>query len=182
VSLPRVTEILEAVGLGPDFSMVPPHILEAARLRGSAFHEAHEASVYHYLDDTEVSPEVAAYLDGYHKFCTESGYKSIAAEFEVVHPTWQYRGHPDDLGWLSSRRTILELKTGQLDLESASYQVTAYRLAWNASHPTEPVGTIGVLHLPGDGTGRFHAVNPAEYEQTFLSAFIVYHAQRRKAA
>lgn len=182
MNMPRVTDILNATGLGSDLSMVPPHRLEAARLLGTAVHEAHEAVVYGYLDPRSLSPDVAAHLDGYYKFCAETGYESIAAEFEIIHPTWRYCGHPDDLGWLRSRRTILELKTGSLDLVSASYQVVAYRFAWNAVHPTEPVETVGVLHLPGDGTGRFHAMNIADYQETFLAAVMVYNAQRRKAA
>lgn len=180
-ALPRVTQVLAALGLGPDFGAVAPAVLEAALARGTALHALIEAHAYGYLDEREITPGVAPYFSGYLKFLVESGHEPIASEFEVVHPTWRYVGHPDRLGWLTGRRCLLDWKSGEaVDLIAAGYQLAAYRLAWNASHPTEPVDLTAVLQLREDGTYRYHDVNAVDYEQVWLAALVVYHARQER--
>ena len=58
--LPRVTEVLRAVGLGPDFSAVPAATLEHARQRGTALHAAIEWHHEGTLDPDSLHPEVRA--------------------------------------------------------------------------------------------------------------------------
>ena len=179
VSFPRVTEILAAVGLGPDFSTVPPDVLEAARVRGRAVHNAIEAIVYDFLDESALAPDVLTRLDSYRRFVKESGYETVHTEIEVEHPVWRYRGHPDTIGWLLNKRTLLDWKnTDAVQLAPASYQLAAYRAAWNAQHPTEPVEALGVVQLKSDGTYRFHEVSAAEAEPVWFAAVTVYRAQK----
>lgn len=178
-SLPRVTEILEAVGLGPDFSSVPPEILEAARVRGTAVHAAIEAVVYNFLDESALAADVLPRLDAYRRFVKESGYETTHTEIEVINAAWGYRGHPDSIGWLLSKRTMLDWKNmDALELAPAGYQLAGYRAAWNAQHPTEPVAALAVVQLKSDGTYRFHEVSAAEAEPVFLAAVMVYHARK----
>lgn len=175
--LPRVTTILDAVGLGPDFSVVPPEVLAAAQKRGTAVHEAIEAHAYGYLDDAAVDPEIAPYLDAYRKFMAESGHEAIVSEVEVVHPTWQYVGHLDRVGWLLNRRCLLDWKSGEaFDERAAALQVCAYRMAYNASHPDALVDLTGVVQLRSDGRYRLFDIAAHEHEQTFLAALVVYRA------
>jgi hypothetical protein len=177
--LPRVTEVLQAVGLGPDFSAVPPEVLEAARARGRAVHNAIEAIVYDYLDEAALAPDVLTRLDAYRRFVKESGYETTHTEIEVEHPAWLYRGHPDTVGWLVGQRAILDWKnTDALDLAPAAYQLAGYRAAWNAQHPTEPVAALGVVQLKSDGSYRLHEVSAAEAEPVFLAAMMVYRARK----
>jgi len=180
-SLPRVTRILEAVGLGPDFGAVAPAVLEAARARGKAVHALLEAHAYGYLEDSDVTADLAPYYSAYLKFLTESGHEPIRSECEVIHPGWGFRGHPDRVGWLNGRRIVLDWKTAEsVDLPPAGRQLAGYRLAWNAMHPTEPVDGIAVVQLKADGTYRFHEVSAAEHEPVFLAAVVVYRAQHRR--
>jgi hypothetical protein len=175
VSLPRVTEILRVVGLGPTFIGVDESVLEAARARGSAAHAAIEADHYGY--GAEVAPEIAPYLDAYRKFVAESGHEAVASERAIIHPTWQYVGHIDRVGWLIQKRCLLDWKMVEsVDLVCAGYQLAGYRLAWNAQHPTEPVDLTAVVQFRKDGTYRFHDVNAAEHEPVFLAAVTVYRA------
>ena len=106
VKLPRVSEILSAVGLGPDLSMVPPDVLAQAQKRGRAVHEAIEACAYGYLDEAMLDPIVLPYLAAYRRFVAESGHEAIGAEIEVVHPEWHYVGHVDRVGWLLAKRCL----------------------------------------------------------------------------
>lgn len=177
--LPRVTEILATVGLGPDFSSVPPAVLAAAQKRGTAVHEAIEALAYGYLET--VDPEIEPYLDAYRRFVKESGHEAVASEVEVIHPAWQYVGHVDRIGWLQGRRVILDWKsTAALDVPAAGLQLAGYRLAWNALHPSETIDTTAAVELHADATYKFREINAAEHEQTFLAAVVVYRARKER--
>ena len=177
--LPRVTEILAAVGLGPDLFAIPPDVLATAQKRGRAVHEAIEALAYGYLDEAMLDPVVAPYLDAYRRFVADSGHEAIASEIEVRHPAWQYVGHADRIGWLAGGRVLLDWKSGErVDLDAAGYQLAAYRMAWNAMHATEPVAAVAVVQLRADATYRFHELDAADYEQGWLAALVVYRAQK----
>lgn len=179
MTLPRVTEILTAAGLAPDFRMVAPDVLERARARGQAVHAAIEADHYGY--EYDLPAEGAPYLDAYRKFLAESGHEPIISEFEVRHPGWQYVGHPDRIGWLLGRRTLFDWKcTESVDLPYTGRQLALYRLAWNAEHPTELVEATAALQLKSDGTYRLHELSPADYEQTALAAVVIYQARQRE--
>ena len=179
MSLPRVTEILADVGLGPDYSAVPPDVLGDAQRRGRAVHEAIEALVYGYLDEAEVAEDVLPRLDAYRRFVKESGYETTHTEIEVVHAAWRYRGHLDTLGGFQGKRSILDFKNmDAIELAPAAYQLAAYRAAWNAEHPTEPVEALAVVQLKSDATYRLHEVSAAEAEPIWYAACMVYHAQK----
>lgn len=181
MTLPRVTDILADVGLGPDLSRVPAAVLAAARARGSAVHALPEAHHYGYLDLVDITPEAAPYFGGYLKFLADSGHEPIRSEFEVIHPAWHYRGHPDRVGWLTGRRVLLDWKTAEvIELAPCGLQLAGYRLAWNAMHPTEPVDLTAVVQLKADGTYRYHDLAPAAYEDTFLAAVLVYRARQER--
>lgn len=174
--LPRVTAILEAVGLGPDLRVVAPAVLEAARHRGSAVHALIEAAVYGYIEPELIDPALAPYLDAWLKFVAESGFQAIAAEVEVRHPVWSYCGHPDVIGWLLGKRFILDVKTG--DATGAQYQIAAYVQAWNAERPSETVVGGAVLHLREDGTYRWDEVTLPAAVTVWYAAVMVYRAQQ----
>lgn len=172
---PRVTRILADVGLGPDFSRVPPADLEIARDRGNAVHAAIEALAYGYFEG-EPDPAIAAYLDAYRKFIHESRYVTLASEFEVVHPAWRYQGHPDSLGLIGTTRVILDYKTGELG--AVDYQLVAYVEARNAMHPTEPVTAGIAVQLRDDGAYRIHEADLNAARPVWYAAVTVYYAKR----
>ena len=172
---PRVTEILADVGLAQDFSAVPPAALEAARARGIAVHEAIEALAYGYFEG-EPDPTIAAYLDAYRKFLHESRYVTLASEFEVVHPVWRYRGHPDSLGMMGTTRLITDFKTGELG--AVDYQLVAYIEGWNATHPTEPVTAGMAVQLRDDGTYRIHEADLNAARPKWFAFVTTYYAKR----
>lgn len=173
--LPRVTEILTAVGLGGDFSHVSPEVLAAAQKRGTAVHDAIEALSYGYLDEAALDPEIAPYLAAYRTFMAESGHEAIATEIEVVNPTWGYVGHADRVGWLLGKRVLLDFKTGELG--PVAYQLAAYADAWDAQHPSEPIAAAGAVQLRADATFRFHEIELSAALTVWQAAVIVFRAQ-----
>ena len=172
-----MTHVLEAVGLGPDLAMVPPVVLEAAKKRGVAVHEAIEAMAYGYFEDCDAA--IMPYLDAYKKFMAESGHTAIASEIEVAHPQWQYIGHPDRVGWMAKHRILIDWKTGAV--EGAAYQIVAYVEAYNAQHPAEKVASGAVVALRDDGTYRFTEIDLSAARPVWYAALTVYRAQERNA-
>ena len=179
--LPRVTHILQAVGLGPDFSGVPAATLEAARWRGTQAHAAIEATVYGFLEESALDPDVVPRLEAYRRFVKESGYETTDIEIAVVHEAWRYRGRLATVGWLMTRRCILDFKSmDAMDFtatRAASLQLVAYRAAWNSQHPLELVDALGIVQLRGDATFRLHEVSAAEWEPLWFAACVVFHAR-----
>jgi hypothetical protein len=177
IALPRVTAILDAVGLGPDLTSVSADVLTMALARGTAVHAAIEAHAYGYLDEADITPIIAPYFSAYLKFLADSGHEPIASEIEVIHPAWRYQGHPDRVGWLNGRRVIIDFKSG--GAAGAEYQLAAYVEAWNAMRPTEPVTSGLILQLKKDGTYRLTEIELARATQVWLAAVVVYQARHR---
>lgn len=179
---PRVTEILAAVGLGPDYTAVPPDVLAAAAARGRAVHEAIEAQVYGYLDEAALADDVATRLAAYRRFVKESRYETTHTEIEVVHAAWRYRGHPDTIGWLLGKRVLLDFKAidtmDRVAMRAVGLQLAGYRAAWNAEHATEPVDALAVVQLKGDTTYRLTEMSAAEHEPLWFACVTVFHARQ----
>lgn len=176
---PRVTEILAAAGLGPDYSRAPASALENARARGAAVHALIEADHYGYLDEADITNETAPYLAAYRRFLTESKHEPALSEFTVTHPTWRYVGHPDRIGSLIGRRALLDWKCmDHVELAPIEYQLAGYELAWREEHPQERIEVSAVVQLMSDGQYRLHELEPEKVEHIFLAAAAVWWARK----
>ena len=196
-SLPSVTHILNVMGLSADLSGIAPAVLEQARRRGTMLHEAIEALTYGYLDRGALDEDTKGCLAGYEGFVAETGYKPIVCEVELVSETWGVVGHADGAGWIGSDRTIPDWKrVAVLDPWSVSYQLAAYRMLWNETHPKEPVERLIGIQFRPDGTYRMHPVprdaaeakrlgvkgpTLAEATQVFQAAVIMFKARDRRS-
>src|SRR5260370_6649286 len=148
-TFPRVTHILEAAGLGPDFSGVPRRVLEAARERGTLVHAAIEA--HHSGLTPEVPPFAAPYYAAYLKFLADTGHEPIISEFEIEHPTWRFCGHPDRVGWLVRQRALHDWKcTDALVLKPVARQLAGYRLPREPGAPPGPAAPCLARPLQSD--------------------------------
>ena len=180
---PRVSEILEAMGLGVDYSHVPPATLELAKLRGTALHLAIQYHAEGVLDETTIHEDIAPGFSAYLKFLAATRHEPIASEIELIHPVWRYVGHPDRIGFLGQDRVVIDFKyMDSVDVTAASYQVAAYQKAWDATHPTELIGRCAVLQLRHDGTYRLHEIPTqalTNARQVFLAALVVFRARRK---
>lgn len=180
---PSVTEILEAVGLAPDLSMVKPDVLAWASARGTALHRAIELHTKGTLDVDSLHPEIVPALEAYLRFVEDSGHEAHASELELIHPTWGFMGHPDRVGTLAKLDDLCLIDwkmTASFSTNYVRHQLAGYAELWNAVHPDRPVKKCFGLHLRKDGTYRLHDVTDPEARQAFLAAVVVYKAQRRK--
>lgn len=176
--LPSVTHILDAMGLGPDFSRVRPEDLERARQRGSLVHAAIE--LHGYGAEPEPLPaEAQPYFDGYLKFVRDTWHEPIVSEYEVTSTRWGFVGHLDRVGWLDAKRTLFDWKnTAVMDDEYVGWQLAGYRAAWNEQRPKEPIEQLVGVQLRADGTYRLFPITAvAQAESVFLSAVTVYRAR-----
>lgn len=181
--LPRVTEILARCGLGFNPDGIPWAQLEHARTRGQALHRAIQYHDEGTLDAESLHPEIQPGFRAYLDFLADTGHRAMVSEPELIHPAWQYIGHPDRVGWLGKDRVILDWKhVAKVDLNAGRLQLAAYRMAWNALHPTEPVSRCFLVHLPtnGDGKARLHEVTDPGAEQIFLAALVVFRELQRR--
>lgn len=183
--LPHVTEILRAVGLAPDYSRVPPDVLEAARARGTARHAAIEADHYGVLE-----PDQEPLLGGYRQFLADTGHKPLVSEPAVMHRVWGYCGHPDRVGRHGPDVVLIDWKPMGTNLVAASYQLAAYRAACDSmlELSTDQPVTLGlVVELTDDSYrmtdvttsdpgGRWPGLDEAWH--VFLAALVVYRAQQ----
>lgn len=180
--LPRVTEILRAVGLSPDFSAVPETVLEAALERGVARHAAIEADHYGFLE-----PSQEALLVGYRRFLADTGHLPVNSEFLVEDRVWGYCGHPDRLGRHGDEVWLIEWKPMGTDLYAASLQLAAYRYGLELHRLGLTIHRGVVVELNDDSYrltdvtkpdpgGRWPGLDAAW--QVFQAALIVYRAQQ----
>jgi hypothetical protein len=177
--LPRVTEILAAVNLGPDLSDVPEDVLAFAQQRGRVVHQAIEQMVYACFDPSTFPEESQPYLDAYGYFLQDSGFEPKYSEIEIRSERWRYRGHPDLIGFLGQQRVVIDAKSGMA--KRVEYQLAGYRIAWNEERPTEPIHSAMSLQLRRDGSYRMTEHDMTEAEPVFCAAATVFHAQRRSS-
>lgn len=170
-ALPRVTEILRAVGLAPDFSAVPEAVLEAARERGVARHAAIEADHYGLVE-----PEQEPLLGGYRKFLSDTGHVPWVSEGGMTNKVWGYAGHPDRVGQQGQTVVLIEWKPMGTNLTAATYQLAAYRSCYEPSTLID----VGLVVELNDDSYRMTDVTQdlAAAWQIFQAAIVVYRAQQ----
>lgn len=138
--MPSVTQVLEGLH---SFANVPWDILEAAQERGT---DVHSACQFHDEDDlieSDLTPLVRGYLEGWKRFVLDCSPNWSAIEQQFYHPTLRYAGTPDRFGELTLRGELVG--QAQVDIKTAL-----------ASHPCWGVQTMAYNHIAGlPGARRF---------------------------
>lgn len=161
--VPSVTDILSPLHRG--YAKVNTSVLEYARRRGTAVHEALE--IYDLGGELEVLPETAPYIQAYLDFCNV--YRPVWTEIEqiVYSGTYGFIGTLDRAGCLNgTERAVVDLKTSQPTKEalvSVCIQTTAYALAYDFDN-YNALQRYGIF-LKSDGTYRL--VDCKEYETKY---------------
>lgn len=143
-----VTEHIQDVGFGPDFSRADPAAVERGRKRGQY---VDDALVYHYdgdLDPASLHPEIKGYYDGAMKFDRECPGKIVAMHPRLVSKELQVAGTPDLVRFICGRRAIVDWKTGV----DNPLQTWMYLMLWNLKYPKELCRGRYGLKLNANGT------------------------------
>lgn len=134
---PRADTMKNALKRGSDVHRMTRSMDETGSLEDALFEDA--------FDPADLSETNIVFVAAYDQFLKTSGYKPTAWEVVVWHDQLDYAGRADGVGWLGHERVLLDRKTGSVD-RSVWLQLCAYRMAWNAMHPTEKIDkTLAVL-------------------------------------
>lgn len=174
--MPSVTQILEVVDRG--LWRVPPDVLEAARLLGTAVHKATELYDLDDLDASSVAPQVAPYLAAWVKFRRESGFRPTSIEHRLYNPVYGYCGTLDRVGQLNDKTSLVDVKSG-VAWPSHGPQTAAYAAAVKEQEGVR-VDARYAVYLGADGTYRLveHA-DRADWP-TFLACLTVHRFTKGK--
>lgn len=177
---PRVTEVIDLLGLGPDFSKIPERRLEEARQRGNEVHEGMEALIYSFYEPGSL-PLFAEYEKSGRAFLTEWKFEIVAGELEVRHDKFFYVGHLDAAGLVtppgeSTMRAIIDWKTPKsLNETTVGLQLTAYFEAYNLMYPNEPASAAFTVQLRNDGQYTPKRVRVDHWRNKWYAALTVHH-------
>ena len=165
VRLPSVTQLLKGAGIGPDFSAVPPQLLEAARAFGVAVHSACELDDLGELDDDGTDARVMACVHAWRRFKVENDVEVLATEQRLYHPTLRYAGTLDGLVRMRAWRghgtdiVLVDRKTGLQPHPSFGVQLAAYEELLRVNDADLGPGSLirrASVHLFDDCTYRLH--------------------------
>jgi hypothetical protein len=149
-----------------DYSMVPGHVLEAARRRGRRVHSALHYWAQQDLDMQTVGPQTSAYMDGAMRWIEKHVATINAVEKPLFNPHRKFGGTPDlDTVLCSGDWAIVDYKTGWRSPGHA-VQLCAY-----ASMKPEPLRyRLIILYLRQDGRADVVEV-PKAFYQHHLAVF-----------
>src|SRR5215831_19123258 len=120
------TELLEAAGISPDYSKVNPTVLRHARLRGIHVDACCDLDDADDLDWSSVHPEAVGYVQAWQAFKADYGYRPLASQVILYHPTYGYAGTTDSVGDLQGYVTIVERKATARMAASYALQTAGY--------------------------------------------------------
>lgn len=142
--IPSCTQILSEGGL-----VDTQWFTEESRDLGTRVHLATQFHDEGDLDESSLSPLVAAYLDQYKLFLKESGFKTMAIEYVTYSPTLKVGTVIDRLGWLTSCRVVIDIKTGQKN-RATGPQTAFHKFAWEEHNPGKRIFQRYGLYLDPD--------------------------------
>lgn len=176
VVVPSVTQLLKLIG--PDFSAIPPAVLERKRQLGADVHLACELDDLGELDDDATDPEVMGYVRGWRRFIADTGAQWTANEKQMGHAALGYAGTIDRTGYLFDREPwILDIKTALEAHQVYGVQLSAYLMlvAANVSLSATAVWRRGTVHLLPGGTYRLHRYTSPADEAAFRACLALHH-------
>lgn len=199
--LPSVTQIIEPIR--PDFSMIPPAVLEAKRAFGTAVHLACELDDLGELEDDGTDTRVMGCVKAWRKFRAALDVEVLANEHRLYHPVMRFAGTLDRLVNMATRGRItgaanwvLDIKTSDDKHPSYGVQLGGYRLLLAGQSETGPLSSDfgrlmrgmgvddvmrGSVHLFDDGTYRFHQYLDPSDEATFIACLAIHRFKEKHA-
>ncbi len=149
--VPSVTQVLAPL---TDYSRIPAGKLETARQKGKAVHKMVELYCQDDLDVAALPGWLRPVLAQWIKFVAESGFKTIASERRVYHPTYHYAGCLDLFGKMNAGSAFIDIKRSFLAGGVIGLQLAGYKDAYCAEHPEAKQAKRYALKLTETGPYR----------------------------
>ena len=121
-----VSEAIQSAGL-TDFSKIAPDVLEHARQRGTAVHQACYFLDEGDLDWATVTPEIEPYVRAWERFKKETGVELLEIETPRYDATLGFAGTPDRIVRFGPISGTIDLKTYK-PTDVTGVQLSAYSL------------------------------------------------------
>lgn len=158
--IPNTTWVLRAVGVIDDC-----YYSNSGLVRGSVVHRECELLAKGLLDWSLVDERVVGYVRAYERFVKESGFVPKIIETPVVNETYLYGTKPDQIGMISDKWKVVELKTGKVPkwvgLQTVAQGMAVFPKNWMN------VGRIA-LELKPDGSYDPQELDDTDDGPTFL--------------
>lgn len=168
--VPSVTEILKPL---ENFSMVPPAVLEAARIFGGHVHEACHLDDVEQLEWDTLDTALVPYVLAWRKFLKDTGAIVIASEQPIAHATLGYAGTPDRLLSWGKRLVLPDLKSTSVVPRTVGPQTAGYAAAYQSQHGGREPERLCVQLKP-DGTYSSHRRRESTDWSVFLSCLNIW--------
>lgn len=144
--LPSVTQILQALGISPDYSKADQEYLNYCAAKGTAAHEAIELLCKNELDESTLHPDVKPYVESFKKwFMTKEadGIKFEGSEIRLDNGV--YAGTVDAIWIKGGLKHVVEYKTSSVIVPSYHVQVGGYMKLTGINQGI-------IIHLKKDGS------------------------------
>jgi len=194
VVVPSVTQVLRAVGVSTDFDALKGMserlglAIDSARDLGVAVHADAHAFDDDDLDWDTVDARVSPYIEAWSCFRENTQLTPITRERRLYHPGLCVSGTLDAIlirPCDTTRRILVDIKTGDPDSVGARYQTAGYQLLWDAEHPDEPIAERWSVELTPERTVPYRITRYDDWTDagSFRAFVTTYHCQaaRRKA-
>lgn len=168
--VPSVTQVLAPL---EDYSMVPPDVLEAARLFGQHVHEACDLYNRGELDWTALDPALVPYVGAWRQFIEDTGAVVIASETRVAHAALGYAGTPDCVLAWGARTVVPDIKSTSVVPRTVGAQTAAYAKAYHSTHGGNAPSRY-CIQLRPDGTYKTHPRRDPGDWSLFVSALNIH--------
>lgn len=132
---------------------------EEALKRGSFVHEAIELYIQGVLDEAELDPKLAGYLEAWKKFEKDSGFRVRQvggvwqSEIRKAHPIYGYAGTIDHLGDIGPRLMLVDVKSGDAS-DWHGEQLAGYAMLFDFPAGSQRPERANV-YVRADGSYRF---------------------------
>lgn len=136
--LTGVTSLMKKHGLSPDYSMVPPEVLERAAERGTAVHRALQS-----YDDGESTVQDAT-VNAYAKAMRRAGLEVVASEYLVSDNECV----ASSIDKVLADCSLADVKTtAEPHYDSVRWQLSIYKHLFEAQNPGMTVPHIYLIHV-----------------------------------
>lgn len=173
VAVPSVTQILAPIR--PDFSAIPPQILEAKRRLGVAVHLATELDDTDDLDDDATSETVMGYVRAWRRFKTDSGAEVLMTEQRLYSERFRFAGTLDGVVRVRGGDVYLvDRKTSATMHASYGVQLAGYQMLLDDSMPGKGGLLRKGIRLDSDGRYKVFSYDSPNDEGCFRALLAVH--------
>lgn len=162
-----LTSMLSAAGYNK-FDKIPPHVLEFARVRGTAVHLATALHDRRTLNEASVHPTIAPYLKAWRAFLSLKRVQIIDIEVPIYSERWGFACTPDRTIYANGQLGVLEIKTPSALSEWYRLQTEGQRIAAAEFYKMNFASRF-VVRLSDDGSYKLEQYRDYADRARFLS-------------